>query len=73
MHVLRRSPATDFLLRGGQSQSWLVNNKIITVTTSGGAKVTKAGTFDLVGGLGGSAPVGCLSAISVVSYTSYTK
>ena len=34
---------TDFLLSGGQKQSWLLGNKIITITTSGGSKVSKSG------------------------------
>ena len=38
-----RSKVADFLLAGGQSQSWLLGNKIVTVTTSGGYKVGKAG------------------------------
>ncbi|XP_063961204.1 tuberin-like isoform X1 [Lytechinus pictus] len=33
----KRSPVSEFLLAGGQSQSWLVGNKVITVTTSGGS------------------------------------
>lgn len=33
----------EFLLDGGQSQAWLLGNKLITITTSGGSKVTKAG------------------------------
>ncbi|XP_030839899.1 tuberin isoform X2 [Strongylocentrotus purpuratus] len=33
----KRSPVSEFLLAGGQSQSWLVGNKVVTVTTSGGS------------------------------------
>ncbi|XP_071489878.1 tuberin-like [Diadema antillarum] len=33
----KRSPVAEFLLAGGQSQSWLVGNKVVTVTTSGGS------------------------------------
>nr|XP_032828475.1 tuberin isoform X1 [Petromyzon marinus] len=33
----KRSPAAEFLLAGGQTMSWLVGNKIITITTSAGA------------------------------------
>lgn len=33
----------DFLLSSGQSQSWLVGNSIVTITTSGGSKVGKSG------------------------------
>ncbi|XP_064629998.1 tuberin-like isoform X3 [Lineus longissimus] len=40
----KRSPVTEFLLKGGQSQSWLVGNKVVTVTTSGGgSRVGKGG------------------------------
>ena len=38
-----RSPVSNFLLKEGQSQSWLLGNKIITITTSGGAKVNARG------------------------------
>ncbi|XP_064594447.1 tuberin-like isoform X2 [Liolophura sinensis] len=34
--IPKRSPVADFLLTGGQSQTWLLGNKLITVTTSGG-------------------------------------
>jgi len=37
--VLCRSPVAKFLLEGGQSQSWLLGNSIITLTTSSGAQV----------------------------------
>lgn len=33
----------DFLLSAGQSQSWLIGNSIVTITTSGGSKVGKSG------------------------------
>ncbi|XP_049853714.1 tuberin isoform X1 [Schistocerca gregaria] len=33
--VPKRLPTADFLLSGGQSMTWLVGNKLITVTTSG--------------------------------------
>lgn len=38
-----RSPVAKFLLEGGQSQSWLLGNSIISVTTSGGARVGRSG------------------------------
>jgi len=38
-----RSPVAKFLLEGGQTQSWLLGNSIISVTTSGGARVGKSG------------------------------
>ncbi|KAK6623829.1 hypothetical protein RUM44_010685 [Polyplax serrata] len=31
----KRSPIAEFLLNGGQSQTWLLGHKLITVTTSG--------------------------------------
>ena len=46
MLICYRSPVATFLLQGGLSQSWLVQNKIVTVTTSGGATVGKAGLCD---------------------------
>lgn len=42
-----RLPAAEFLLNGGQSMSWLVGNKLVTVTTSGcSQKVLKNGLCD---------------------------
>ena len=32
-----RSPVSEFLLSDGQSQCWLLGNKLITITTSGGS------------------------------------
>ena len=43
LFYLYRSNLSQFLLEGGQSQSWLLGNKIITITTSGGAKVNDSG------------------------------
>ncbi|KAL3877536.1 hypothetical protein ACJMK2_035233 [Sinanodonta woodiana] len=37
---LQRSSISDFLMAGGQKQTWLLGNKLITIATSGGA-VTK--------------------------------
>ncbi|ESP04643.1 hypothetical protein LOTGIDRAFT_61259, partial [Lottia gigantea] len=36
----KRSAVAQFLLKGGQNQTWLVGNKIITITTSGGSPKT---------------------------------
>uniref|UniRef100_A0AAY4E9W0 Tuberin n=1 Tax=Denticeps clupeoides TaxID=299321 RepID=A0AAY4E9W0_9TELE len=33
----KRSPIAEFLLAGGQTMTWLVGNKLVTITTSGGA------------------------------------
>ena len=38
-----RSPVAKFLLEGGQTQSWLLGNSIISVTTSSGARVGQSG------------------------------
>ncbi|KFM71943.1 Tuberin, partial [Stegodyphus mimosarum] len=43
-NVPKRSPVSEFLLEKGQKSSWLVGNKIITITTSGcGTKSFKHG------------------------------
>ncbi|ENN77894.1 hypothetical protein YQE_05571, partial [Dendroctonus ponderosae] len=43
----RRLPGAEFLLNGGQSMTWLVGNKLVTVTTSGcSQKVLKQGLCD---------------------------
>jgi hypothetical protein len=42
-----RLPTADFLLSGGQSMTWLLGNKLITVTTSGcSMKALKNGLCD---------------------------
>ncbi|XP_065085709.1 tuberin isoform X2 [Ochlerotatus camptorhynchus] len=33
--LAKRNPASEFLLRGGQSNTWLVGHNLITITTSG--------------------------------------
>ncbi|XP_045478155.1 tuberin isoform X2 [Harmonia axyridis] len=43
----RRTPTAEFLLNGGQSMSWLLGNKLVTITTSGcSQKVLKHGLCD---------------------------
>ncbi|KAL1488930.1 hypothetical protein ABEB36_014716 [Hypothenemus hampei] len=43
----RRLPGAEFLLNGGQSMTWLVSSKLVTVTTSGcSQKVLKQGLCD---------------------------
>ncbi|XP_076271400.1 TSC complex subunit tuberin isoform X2 [Rhynchophorus ferrugineus] len=43
----KRLPGAEFLLNGGQSVTWLVGNKLVTVTTSGCTqKVLKQGLCD---------------------------
>ncbi|KRT78367.1 hypothetical protein AMK59_7485 [Oryctes borbonicus] len=45
--VPRRLPTTEFLLSGGQSMTWLLGNKLITITTSGcSQKALKFGLCD---------------------------
>lgn len=45
--VPKRQPTADFLLSGGQSMTWLLGNKLITVTTSGcSQKALKNGLCD---------------------------
>ncbi|KAM6972242.1 LOW QUALITY PROTEIN: tuberin [Aplochiton taeniatus] len=34
----KRSPIAEFLLSGGRSMTWLVGNKLVTITTSGGVR-----------------------------------
>uniref|UniRef100_A0A8C5E2T3 Tuberin-like n=1 Tax=Gouania willdenowi TaxID=441366 RepID=A0A8C5E2T3_GOUWI len=34
----KRSPIAEFLLAGGRSMTWLVGNKLVTITTSGGIR-----------------------------------
>uniref|UniRef100_A0A8C9SA23 Tuberin n=1 Tax=Scleropages formosus TaxID=113540 RepID=A0A8C9SA23_SCLFO len=34
----KRSPIAEFLLAGGRSLTWLVGNKLVTITTSGGLR-----------------------------------
>ncbi|XP_034313756.2 tuberin isoform X2 [Magallana gigas] len=43
-----RSPVAEFLLANGQSQTWLLGNKVVTITTSGGGgnKSNNAGLCD---------------------------
>ncbi|KAF5895662.1 tuberin isoform X1, partial [Clarias magur] len=49
----KRSPIAEFLLAGGPSMTWLVGNKLVTITTSGGAR-----TQTLLGLDTGERPVG---------------
>ena len=46
MYSCCRTPVADFLLAGGHTQSWFLGNKIITITTSGGAGVGNSGLCD---------------------------
>lgn len=47
IRLILRLPTAEFLLSGGQSMSWLLGNKLITVTTSGCAqKALKHGLCD---------------------------
>nr|CAD7416579.1 unnamed protein product [Timema cristinae] len=43
----KRLPTAEFLLSGGQSMTWILGNRVITVTTSGcSQKVLKNGLCD---------------------------
>ncbi|XP_076458884.1 tuberin-like isoform X2 [Babylonia areolata] len=44
-NVLKRSPMGDFLLKDGLSETWLVGNKLVTVTTSGGGNRENGSMF----------------------------
>ncbi|XP_048871458.1 tuberin isoform X1 [Brienomyrus brachyistius] len=49
----KRSPIAEFLLAGGRSMTWLVGNKLVTITTSGGARTQTLLGLDAVGRPGG--------------------
>ncbi|XP_063058708.1 tuberin [Engraulis encrasicolus] len=51
----KRSPIADFLLSGGQSMTWLVGNKLVTITTSGGARTQALLGLDMTERPGGGA------------------
>ncbi|ELT92478.1 hypothetical protein CAPTEDRAFT_148419 [Capitella teleta] len=42
----KRCAVAEFLLKGGQSKSWLLGNSIVTITTSGGSEVGAAALCD---------------------------
>lgn len=50
---LRRSPIAEFLLAGGRSMTWLVGNKLVTITTSGGVRTQALLGLDATERLGG--------------------
>uniref|UniRef100_A0A8C7L8M6 Tuberin n=1 Tax=Oncorhynchus kisutch TaxID=8019 RepID=A0A8C7L8M6_ONCKI len=49
----KRSPIAEFLLAGGRSMTWLVGNKLITITTSGGVRSQALLGMDMGGELCG--------------------
>ncbi|XP_034043215.1 tuberin [Thalassophryne amazonica] len=49
----KRSPIADFLLAGGRSMTWLVGNKLVTITTSGGVRTQALLSLDVAERLGG--------------------
>ncbi|XP_020281635.1 tuberin [Pseudomyrmex gracilis] len=59
----KRSPAADFLLKEGQSMTWILGNRLITVTTSGCSN--KA----MRGGLCDNCWAACKSGFSLLDYT----
>ncbi|XP_022530234.2 tuberin isoform X3 [Astyanax mexicanus] len=49
----KRSPIAEFLLAGGPSMTWLVGNKLVTITTSGGSRTQTLLGLDMVERPGG--------------------
>ncbi|XP_062865844.1 tuberin isoform X2 [Trichomycterus rosablanca] len=49
----KRSPIAEFLLAGGPSMTWLVGNKLVTITTSGGSRTQALLGLDLAERPGG--------------------
>ncbi|XP_061536613.1 tuberin isoform X1 [Phycodurus eques] len=49
----KRSPIAEFLLAGGRSMTWLVGNKLVTITTSGGIRTQALLGLDMADRLGG--------------------
>uniref|UniRef100_A0A8C4H3E4 Tuberin n=1 Tax=Dicentrarchus labrax TaxID=13489 RepID=A0A8C4H3E4_DICLA len=49
----KRSPIAEFLLTGGRSMTWLVGNKLVTITTSGGVRTQALLGLDMAERLGG--------------------
>ncbi|XP_068606773.1 tuberin isoform X2 [Brachionichthys hirsutus] len=49
----KRSPIAEFLLSGGRSMTWLVGNKLVTITTSGGVRTQALLGLDMADRLGG--------------------
>ncbi|XP_054636299.1 tuberin isoform X4 [Dunckerocampus dactyliophorus] len=49
----KRSPIAEFLLAGGRSMTWLVGNKLVTITTSGGVRTQALLGLDMADRLGG--------------------
>ncbi|KAM4584958.1 tuberin isoform 2-T4 [Odontesthes bonariensis] len=49
----KRSPIAEFLLAGGRSMTWLVGNKLVTITTSGGVRTQALLGLDMSERLGG--------------------
>ncbi|XP_061888492.1 tuberin isoform X2 [Entelurus aequoreus] len=49
----KRSPIAEFLLAGGRSMTWLVGNKLVTITTSAGVRTQAMLGLDMADRLGG--------------------
>nr|XP_040041691.1 tuberin isoform X1 [Gasterosteus aculeatus aculeatus]XP_040041692.1 tuberin isoform X1 [Gasterosteus aculeatus aculeatus] len=49
----KRSPIAEFLLAGGRSMTWLVGNKLVTITTGGGVRTQALLGLDMAERLGG--------------------
>uniref|UniRef100_A0A673WJB4 TSC complex subunit 2 n=1 Tax=Salmo trutta TaxID=8032 RepID=A0A673WJB4_SALTR len=59
----KRSPIAEFLLAGGRSMTWLVGNKLITITTSGGVRSQALLGMDMAERLGGGGEMTSLSPL----------
>ncbi|KAL1004888.1 hypothetical protein UPYG_G00051850 [Umbra pygmaea] len=65
----KRSPIAEFLLAGGRSMTWLVGNKLITITTSGGVRTQGLLGMEMAERVGG----GEMTRSDPSLHTRYTK
>uniref|UniRef100_A0A672NEM5 TSC complex subunit 2 n=1 Tax=Sinocyclocheilus grahami TaxID=75366 RepID=A0A672NEM5_SINGR len=59
----KRSPIAEFLLSGGPSMTWLVGNKLVTITTSGGSRTQALLGLDMAERPGGGGEMTSLSPL----------
>uniref|UniRef100_A0A667ZJN8 Tuberin n=1 Tax=Myripristis murdjan TaxID=586833 RepID=A0A667ZJN8_9TELE len=69
----KRSPIAEFLLAGGRSMTWLVGNKLVTITTSGGVRTQALLGLDMAERLGGGGEMTRLNASDPSLHTRITK
>ncbi|XP_008315483.1 tuberin isoform X2 [Cynoglossus semilaevis] len=67
----KRSPIAEFLLAGGRSMTWLVGNKLVTITTSAGVRTQALLGLDMAERLAGG--VGELTRSDPSLHTRITK